>query len=100
MHGKQGKKDLTVAALHDRTQSVECHCLLPCCQSSLAPPAVGVNNIDVKHGSGELTVPAAAALAVLAGGEGEASLLYTLLHRKSSTAVMLANGSINTTLLE
>lgn len=44
-----------------------------------------------------LTVAAAAGLA---GGGGEFSLLYTLLHRKSSTAVMLARGSISTTLLE
>ena len=39
---------------------------------------------------------AAAAGAVDGGGEGE--LLYTLLQRKSSTAVMLAKGSMSTTL--
>ena len=42
-----------------------------------------------------LTMSAAGA----ADGGGDAELRYTLLHKKSSTAVMLARGSISTTLV-
>ena len=55
-------------------------------------PSIEAARQTVKH------VTSSAPLAVLEEGGGEAELLYTLLHRKSSTAVMLASGSISTTL--
>ena len=45
------------------------------------------------------SMPLLTVVAGAADGGGDAELRYTLLHKKSSTAVMLASGSMSTTLV-